>query len=265
MLSLLGASLLASPAAAAERAQESRLPVLATVSAIRALSQDEAARGYPVHVRATVTHIDELAHVSLIIHDGQLGQFVVPPADPTTIRVLSELQRGDIVEIDGLTERGGFAPNIRPTAIRRTGRGAMPRPKQIPFAAILTGRHDCDFVEISGVIQRAWVSSDPQVHTLFADVVSEDGVVRATFWDYTPDDLTRFLDARVRLRGNVGTIFGSTEQLRGVSLFVGRTSDIAVIEAAPDPFGLPVRSIRSLYNYSPGGEVQRRIRLACCM
>jgi len=261
VLSLLGASLLASPAAAAERAQESRLPVLATVSAIRALSQDEAARGYPVHVRATVTHIDELAHVSLIIHDGQLGQFVVPPADPTTIRVLSELQRGDIVEIDGLTERGGFAPNIRPTAIRRTGRGAMPRPKQIPFAAILTGRHDCDFVEISGVIQRAWVSSDPQVHTLFADVVSEDGVVRATFWDYTPDDLTRFLDARVRLRGNVGTIFGSTEQLRGVSLFVGRTSDIAVIEAAPDPFGLPVRSIRSLYNYSPGGEVQRRIRL----
>jgi len=53
----------------------------------------------------------------------------------------------------------------------------------------------------------------------------------------------------------------TTEQLRGVALFVGRTSDIAVIEPPPDPFGLPTRSIRSLYNYSAGGEVSRRIRV----
>jgi signal transduction histidine kinase len=34
-----------------------------------------------------------------------------------------------------------------------------------------------------------------------------------------------------------------------------------VIEPPPDPFGLPTRSIRSLYNYSAAGEVQRRIRV----
>ena len=156
---------------------------------------------------------------------------------------------------------GGFAPNVRPFAVHRVGRAPLPRAKQIPFAAMLTGRHDCDYVEISGVIQRAWLSSDGQVGTLFADVAYEDGVVRAGFWDYTADDLSRFIDARVRLRGNVGTLFGSTEQLRGVSLFVGRTSDITVLEPPPDPFALPVRSIRSLYNYSPAGEVNRRIRV----
>ena len=238
-----------------------RLPLLATVSAIRALSQDEGARGYPVHVRATVTHVDELGHGTLIIHDGTLGQFVMPPAAGASIPAWSELQRGDLIEIEGRTERGGFAPNIRPSSVRRLGRGAMPRPKQIPFAAMLTGRHDCDFVEIAGVIQRTWVSPDPAMHTLFADVAYEDGVVRATFWDYTAGDLPRFIDARVQLRGNVGTLFGSTEQLRGVALFVGRTSDIAVLEPPPDPFGLPTRSIRSLYNYSAGDEVKRRIRV----
>jgi signal transduction histidine kinase len=214
-----------------------------------------------VRVRATVTHVDEQAYGTLIIHDGTLGQFVVDPAANAPVAAWSELRRGDVVDIDGRTERGGFAPNIRPSAIRRVSRAAMPRPKQIPFSAMLTGRHDCDYVEIAGVIQRAWLSSDPKVRTLFADVAYDDGVVRAAFWDYTAADLTRFIDARVRLRGNVGTLFGSTEQLRGVSLFVGRISDVAVLEPPPDPFGLPTRSIRSLYNYSPAGEVNRRIRV----
>jgi signal transduction histidine kinase len=250
------------PIEASRQSQPSaQLPLLSTVSAIRALSQDEGARGYPVHVRATVTYVDEIGHGTLFIHDGTLGQFVFPPATGVTIPAWAELQRGDLVEIEGRTERGGFAPNIRPSAVRRLGHGAMPRPKQIPFAALLTGRHDCDFVQISGVIQRTWVSPDPAMHTLFADVAYEDGVVRASFWDYTAEDLPRFIDARVTLRGNVGTLFGSTEQLRGVALFVGRASDIALVEPAPDPFGLPTRSIRSLYNYSPGGEVTRRIRV----
>ena len=99
---------------------------------------------------------------------------------------------------------------------------------------MLSGRHDCDYVEVTGVIQHAWASRDQQ-HTLFAEVAVEDGVVRAAFWDYAGQDVQRLIDARVRLRGNVGALFGRTEQLRGVSLFVGRTSDIAVLESAPDP------------------------------
>jgi signal transduction histidine kinase len=239
-----------------------RLPVLTTVKAIRSLSQDQGTRGYPVRVRAIVTHVDEVAHGTLVIHDGELGQFVIPPADAATNVAWRELQRGDLVEIEGRTERGGFAPNVRPSAVRRLGRAPMPRPKHIPFTAMLTGRHDCDYVEIAGVIARAWISSDPQMHTLFVDVAYEEGVVRATFWDYTAEDLQRFTDARVRLRGNIGTLFSATEQLRGVSLFVGRTRDITVVEAPPPPFELPTRSIRSLYNYSAAGELNRRTRIS---
>ena len=73
--------------------------------------------------------------------------------------------------------------------------------------------------------------------------------------------MDRFIDARVRLRGNAGTIFGSSAQLRGMSLFVGRTSEIVMLESPPDPFSMTVRSIRSIYNYSPGGEVNRRLRV----
>jgi len=243
----------------AQSRESAPLPVLTSIKEIRTLSQDDGARGYAVLVRGTVTHFDEKDDVGLIVHDGKFGQFVVPPADAATAGDWRNLSRGDVVEIKGTTARGGFAPNIQPALVRILSRAPLPAPKHIPFASMLTGRHDCDYVEVDGIVQRAWRSTDSQIQTLFADVAFEEGVVRATFWNYSPGDLARLIDARVRLRGNVGTIFGRTEQLRGVSLFVGRTSDIEVLESPPDPFSLPVRSIRSIYHYSPAGEVNRRI------
>ena len=74
-----------------------------------------------------------------------------------------ELRRGDLVEIEGRTVRGGFAPNIEPLIVRRLGPAPLPAPKTIAFASMLTGRHDCDYVEITGVVQRAWRPSDPQI------------------------------------------------------------------------------------------------------
>jgi signal transduction histidine kinase len=238
------------------------LPLLTTIKAIRALSQDEGARGYLVRVRGIVTHFDEQADTGLIIHDGQFGQYVMDPDPRTSVPVWFDLQQGDIVEIEGRTERGGFAPNVIPTGMRRLGHGPLPAPKRISYQSMLTGRHDCDYVELEGVIQRAWRSPDANMNTLFADVAFEEGVLRTTFWAYKPDDFERFIDARVRLRGNVGTLFGASAQLRGVSLFAGRTSSMEVLESPPDPFRMPVRSIKSLYNYSSGGEVTRRIRIS---
>jgi signal transduction histidine kinase len=247
--------------ASAQPSAGASLPFLTTITAVRALTQDESAKGYPVRIRGVVTHFDEEADTGLIVHDGQFGQYVMPPQERTVVPIWRDLQQGDVVEIEGRTVRGGFAPNVEPTAIRNLGRGKLPKPKHIAFAAMLTGRSDCDYVEIEGVVQRMWRSPDPNMRTLFADVAFEEGVLRATFWEYSPSDLDRFIDARVRLRGNIGTLFGRTEQLRGVSLFAGRTNDIVMLEPPPEPFALPVRSIRSIYNYSTAGEVNRRIRI----
>jgi signal transduction histidine kinase len=239
----------------------SALPTLTTIKAIRALSQDDGAKGYPVLIHGTVTHFDEQAANGLIVHDGELGQFVASPESGPVLGVWRALKQGDNVEIEGRTIRGGFAPNVLPAVIRRLGPGVMPTPKRFSFVSLQTGRHDCDYVEIVGVVQRAWRSPDPKMGTLFADVAFEEGVLRAMFWEHSPEDLNRFIDAQVRLRGNVGTLFGRTEQLRGVSLFAGRTRDVVVLEPPPDPFSLPAREIRRIYNYSVTGEVNRRIRV----
>ena len=256
----LALAALSAPSTSRAQGTGETLPLLTTIQSIRALSQDEASRGYPVRVRGIVTHFDELAHGGLILHDGQFGQYVNTPAHPERVGEW-RLQRGDLIEVEGRTVRGGFAPNLEPSHVRKISRASLPRPKTIPYASMLTGRHDCDYVEVNGVIQRAWLASDPTNRTMFAEVAYEEGLLRATFWDYQPDELAHLIDARVRLRGNVGTLFGQTEQLRGVSLFVGHTSDIVVLESPPNPFDLPTRSIRSIYNYSAAGEVNRRIRV----
>jgi len=253
---------IASGAVAQERSAPD-LPVLTAIKDIRALSQNDGERGYPVRIRATVTHFDQELKTTLIIHDGAFGQFVqTPPRDKIkSVGDWENLQAGDLVEIDGSTIHGGFAPDVMPTRIRKIGRSAMPVPKSLAFSQMLTGRFDCDYVEVAGVIQRTWPAGTKDSRVMYADVAIEDGLVRAAVWDSSAADLSRFIDARVKLRGNIGTIFGNTGQLRGVSLFAGRIRDIEVLEPPPDPFSLPERSIQKIYNYSSAGEVMRRIRV----
>ena len=255
------AGLASATPALADAVRGAPLSLITEIKAIRALSQDEGARRYPVRIRGIVTHFDERRASILLVNDGEVGQFVVQPRHVEQDEVWRGLRTGDVVEIEGHTIRGGFAPNVEPERVRKIGRGTLPVAKSVPYFALLTGRHDCDYVEAVGVVQRAWLSSGPPAQMLFANVALEDGVVRAQFWSYSDRDLERLIDARVRVRGNVGSIFGSTEQLRGVSLLAGRTRDIEILEPPPDPFALPIRAIRNIYNYSLAGEVNRRIRV----
>ena len=113
----------------------------------------------------------------MIIHDGRVGQFVVAPRPEAAAAVAAwkELRRGELVEIEGRTVRGGFAPNLEPDVVRRLGQNPLPQPKTIAFGSMLSGRHDCDYVEITGVVQRAWRPTDSKIHTLFMDVAVEEG------------------------------------------------------------------------------------------
>jgi signal transduction histidine kinase len=262
---ILIAALFTAPAVGVDAQERSaaNLPVLTAIKDIRALSQHDGERGYPVRIRATVTHFDENLQTTLIVHDGDVGQFIQPPPleKIKSVGDWMNLSAGDLVEIDGYTVHGGFAPDVMPTRIRKIGRGTMPVPKSLAFSQMLTGRYDCDYVELTGVIQRTWSAGTERSHVMYADVAIEDGLVRASLWDSSAQDLSRFIDARVRLRGNIGTIFGNTGQLRGVSFFAGRVADVAVLEPPPDPYSLPERSIQKIYNYSSAGEVIRRIRV----
>jgi signal transduction histidine kinase len=250
----LPAGLSASHAGGADR------PLLTSLQKIRALSSRDAERAYPVRVRGVVTHFDERGRRNLMIHDGRVGLGVVAEGSAGALAGTTALTQGDLIEIEGATIRGAFATEVALESIRRLGRAALPGPRTLSYSALLAGRHECDYVEVVGVGQRAWRASPPAT-ALFLDVAVEGGTVRASFWDFAPEDVGRFIDARVRIVGNVGGLFSPAEQLRGVTLLAGRARGVVVEEAAPAPFALPPRPISSLGRYSLSGDPDRRLRV----
>jgi signal transduction histidine kinase len=242
-----------------ERGPQDQVAPLTAISAIRALSPEIANRRRHVLVRGTVTYINERDPAGIIVHDGSAGLFVHYGRRYFLKQPRLELHPGDIVEVDGHTSAEGFAPDVVPDTVRRVGRSVLPPAKRVPYASLLSGVFDCDYIEVVGVGQRAWTSESGK--TLFVDVAVEGGAVRAWFWDFSAQDLTRFIDARVRLRGNAGTLFNQTRQVRGISLFAGRTSDAVIDTPPPEPWSLPVRAISSLYTHHAKDQIDRRVRL----
>jgi signal transduction histidine kinase len=235
-------------------------PLLTNIKAIRALSPDEAAVGRRVRIRGTITHLKEPAPAGMIVHDGNAGQFVLYDRAHFSAHPDLDLRRGDLVEVEGVTVQGGFAPDVVPQRITKVGDSSFPEPKHPSYAALMTGRYDCDYVEITGIGQRTWKAEPPST-VLFLEVAVEGGTVRAWFWEHSPADRDRFIDARVRLRGSVGALVSRTRQAWGVSLMAGRASEVVVEEPPSDPFSLAVRPIASLYTFSLNGEIDRRVRV----
>jgi signal transduction histidine kinase len=241
------------------RAQEDQLAPLTDIKAIRALTPESADRHRRTLIRGTITYINEREPAGIIVHDGSSGLFVHYGRQYLLTHPRIDLHPGNVVEVEGHTTGEGFAPAVIPESIRRLGRSVLPPAKHVPYAALLSGVFDCEYIQVVGVGQRAWVSESGK--TLFVDVAVEGGEVRAWFWDFSPQDLTRFIDARVRLRGNAGTLFNQARQVRGVALFAGRTDDAVIDTSAPDPWSLPVRAISSLYTHHAMDQLDRRVRL----
>ena len=242
-----------------ERGEQDRPSPLTAISAIRELTPEIAKQRQRVLVRGTVTYINEREPAGLIVHDGGAGLFVRYGRRYILKNPRLDLQPGDVIEVDGYTSAEGFAPDVVPETVRRVGRSVLPPAKRVPYASLVSGVFDCEYIEVVGVGQRAWLSESGK--TLFVDVAVDGGTVRAWFWDFSGQDLTRFIDARVRLRGNAGTLYNQTRQVRGISLFAGRTTDAVIDTPPPDPWSLPVRAISSLYTHHAKDQIDRRVRL----
>ncbi|HXK11294.1 MAG TPA: PAS domain S-box protein [Vicinamibacteria bacterium] len=230
---------------------------LDSIRAIRRLTPRQAEAGYPVHLRAVVTHYNELAFVDLHVHDRWLGQYI---SFRGTQRLRQSFHPGDLVDVDGVTVRGEFAPDVMPSAIRIVGTAPLPRPRRYSYAELATGRHDCEWIEITGVVQGARLIKTEQT-VLALDVVVSGGSVRVQFWDFEPGDAERFIDAMIRVVGNCGTVPTPTAQFRGVRLMGGHTGAIEVVRPAPDPFAAPPRPLEAVLQFSADEPDSHRIRV----
>ena len=235
----------------------SPLPRLTKAKVAHDMTADEAARRYPVLLRAVVTYYDpyiDARRGALFVSDSSGSIFVAVPSQPVL-----PIHAGTLVEIDGFTDAGDFAPIVDHPRIRVIGEGQLPqKAPRVSFGQLMTGAWDGQWVEVEGVVHA--VGEDATDVTL--DVVLSDGRLRVTTIRVPGQDYHRLIDARVRIRANAAPFWNAFRQLAGAHLFFPTMEQVRIEDPAPpDPFALPVRTIASLLRFEPNIAFRRRVHV----
>ncbi len=227
------------------------LPVLTRVEQIRNLSSDEAGLGYPIRLRAVVTYYGGEGW-EFFVQDSTGGIYV----DGTTANYHG--RAGDLVEVEGFSSPGGFAPEIIRPKVTVLGNASLPKPRRTTMDQLASGREDSQWVEVEGIVRSAGKEGTEPVLGLAVGT----GRIKVVLPADSPGPYAQLVDAKVSIRGAVGGIFNQSMQLLGIVLYTPGFDFIRTLEPAPhSPFSLPTRPVRSVMGFAPSGESGRRVKI----
>ena len=169
------------------------LPTLGTSKAVHEMTQDEAQKRYPVHLKSAVVLYYNPRNEQMFVHDATGGVFVNFKDQPPAIGV----KPGDLVAVTGFSGKGRFAPVVVSPVVRRLGDGRLPAPKRVSLDVLFTGTEDGQWVELEGVVR----SLRKVNNTLLVNIATGIGRTDATVYDFEGRDYQRLVDATVRITG----------------------------------------------------------------
>lgn len=236
---------------------------LTSVEQIRSLSREEAAKALPVRLRGVVTWQDSDPMPAFFVHDGEWNIWVeraiamkrmiwqggMPPA--------KDCEVGALVEIEGVTDPGGYAPCVLPVRFKRVGSGPLPDARRLPLERLLSGREDGQRVEVEGVVQEI---SPPDEFGDSKVMMMVDGHPCRVASEHGRElDAAKLVDARVRVRGLLVPLPNLRAEVAGLRMNVMGVGDFEVLEAPPaDPFLAPRVSLNRLLPFSPNAKSYHR-------
>ncbi len=246
--------------AARSQPTPSPLPTMRLAREVHALAPSEAARHYPVHLRAVVTYYDRTPkspHSLLFVHDKSGGVFVRMdddfewPAQPP--------RPGTILDIQGTTNSGEFAPIVSNPKFQILGQSrTTPVAQRVTLIDLQTGSRDCEWVEIEGVVQSVFGKDN----NVTLQMATADGLINAITVRKEGVDYNRLVNATLLVRGNAAAFFNQDRQITGSRIFFPDLNSLTVEEAAPaDPFSVPTRSVADLSHFVPGTRLPHRIHI----
>ena len=224
-------------------------PVLTNCLQVLSLTPALANEEHPGRVRGVVTCYVPSSQL-LFVQDAAAGLYIYPSPWP------KDLPQGTVVDVEGVTGAGRFSPILQRARVTPTGQKSSVEPKRISIDQLKSGRFDCQWVELEGVVQHAVLGNNVQV----LEVVSGNNSLTVLYYD--PETAaTNWVDARVRMRGVAGTYY-SGDQLTGFGLFVPGKGDVDILESPVDPFERPPRTAAKLAWYSPEGAMDHRVHIS---
>jgi len=228
--------------------------LLTTAAEVRALTPEEARSPFRVRLRGVVTVAEPLLYL-WFLQDETAGIYLqiragVPP-----------LRSGQLIEVEGYTEPGEYAPIVNAERAVILGTAALPTARKVTFEDLASGREDSQFVEITGIVRAVTVDTNNALHVL--ELATGGGRLRIYVRRLPGEAGSELVDARVRVRGICTTQFNQQGQLFAIRLIAPRPEDLLVEEHPPaDPYAVPTQSIGSLLRFTPQGNYGRRVKVA---
>src|SRR5439155_5772055 len=117
--------------------------VLNTAEQVHRLSRQAAAGGHRALIRGVVTCALPNSG-AVVVQDATRGLYV----DELNTGLGDLPSVADLIEVEGVTDPGEFAPRLHAVRITRLGRGELPPPVQPSWDQLINGSLDTQFVEI---------------------------------------------------------------------------------------------------------------------
>jgi hypothetical protein len=144
------------------------LPTLTHANQIRRLSPEQAALGYPVRIRGVIT-MDAPAP-DFFVQDATAGIYAEGSVSPRYSHLL-----GQLVEVEGVTGPGKFAPVIRERSLRVLGKGVLPKSQLFPFSELAGGQQDSQWARVRGIVRSVAIDRNSWRETTLAMRVASGG------------------------------------------------------------------------------------------
>ncbi len=259
------AALLAFGAASGSNAAQPRDATLTTAAQVRALTEEEAGAALPVRLRGIFMGEADPEGIAFVIQDETEGIYVQGPAD-----LVATLKRGDLLEIDGVTDPGGFAPYVVARTATKVGVAPIPEPVRVSLDELGAGHMDAKWIEVSGIVRSVEPKSpsdngSPPPGTRYAvpdsAVVAQSETPKVILTlasgntrlsaqvcgEFNPED---YVDAVIRLRGLCFNLHNRNRQF--VRPFVQVPNGVQVVMEKPPPelpFSGEPRPVASLLRF----------------
>jgi signal transduction histidine kinase len=230
------------------------LPLLTSAAQVKSLSHEEADRHYPVRIRAVVTFLNP-EWSGAILQDHSAGVYAwVDPQDRQGWRF------GDLVEIEGVTNSGGFTPTIWARAARRLGSGVLPTPREFHGQRVL-GSDENSWMRLFGVVRSVgkW-----QKTGLTLNVGSSSGLVPVRIVDpgalQQPEQL---VDAEISVDAVGSPLFDHQRHVYGFQLLAQSDRQLKVTQTSAASFAaVPAVPLESLQRFNAFSPLTHRIKVS---
>ncbi len=248
-------SLLGGPTLAADSVPA----ILESARAIRNLTYEQANQKRPVKLRGVVT----FNHEYWGFLQDETGGVYFSPHEVTVVSSSgdsSELQPGDLVEMEGFTTPGHYAPCFGSGITAHiVGSSPLPEPMEVPPTHIVRPEFDMQWVEVTATVLDArfqdnfmWLDLVCNGTKFHSHVVADAELDSAIF--------SRLKGSDIQIRGAYSGLANHRRQLMGLQLFCPSVEHIKVLdEGLQKAFSEPSIGVSDLMNYLP--DRHRRVHL----